>query len=217
MRCRDDSAFPQWQAMLHAFADGSNEYGAPIKTTNNLHPNQYVITSNSEDRYDAFSRAMGVDPHKNVSFPCDFYDRRYVQALQTELLAAVEDYPWVDCSCTSRGCCSGTEKNKSGADLQPLNLDFQLHTNFAFDSIFKLNGKRSLTMNRVPGRGDGTNYNDQPLNGTRLRFNLGAHRYPAAWTGDIGDDPARLANSIALFPAACAGHLWCAYSVDLGP
>ena len=24
-------------------------------------------------------------------------------------------------------------------------------------------------------------------------------------------------NSISLFPAACAGHLWCAFSVDLGP
>ena len=147
-----------------------------------------------------------------------------MMALQNTLLDSVEDYPWVDCSCTSRSCCSGAGKNKSGQALQPLNLDFQLHTNFAFDAIFAKHNRRSITLNRVPGRGDGSNYNDAPLNGscttkfgTCLKHNLGAHRYPAAWTGDIGDDPIKLANSISLFPAACTGHLWCAFSVDLGP
>ena len=60
-------------------------------------------------------------------------------------------------------------------------VDAQLQTNFAFDSLYAAKGLRSLTLNRVPGRGDGTNYNDAPLNGscstefgTCLRHNLGA-------------------------------------------
>jgi hypothetical protein len=210
--------------MLAGFRDGTNSYGSPIKTTNNLHPNGYIITAESEDRYAAFARAMGDDPSESRNCTCDFYDRTYMTALQDQLVSKVMDYPWVDCSCTSRGCCSGIDQNKTGDALQPLNLDAQLQTNFAFDSLYAAKGLRSLTMNRVPGRGDGTNYNDAALNGscgssfgTCLRHNLGAHRYPAAWTGDIGDDPSHLVNSISLFPAACAGHLWCAFSVDLGP
>ena len=70
---------------------------------------------------------------------------------------------WVDCSCTSRGCCSGADQNKSGDALQPLNLDAQLQANFAFDSLYTAKGMRSLTMNRVPGRGDGTNCESEAL------------------------------------------------------
>lgn len=186
-------------------------------------PMDYVITPLSEDNYAGFAQAMGYASGAQMTFPCDFYDRSYVQALQGQLLSRVEDYPWVDCSCSSRGCCSGSEKKKTGTDLQPYNLDFQLHTNYAFDAIFAKQNRRSITLNRIPGRGDGTNYDDAPLNGICsgfggcLRGSLGAHRYPAAWTGDIGDDPSHLVNSISLFPAACAGYLWCAYSVDLGP
>ena len=69
----------------------------------------------------------------------------------------------MDCSCTSRGCCSGADQNKSGDALQPLNLDAQLQANFAFDSLYTAKGMRSLTMNRVPGRGDGTNCESEAL------------------------------------------------------
>lgn len=148
---------------------------------NNLHPNGYVITKASEDNYDGFAKAMGHDPSDNRAYTCDFYDRAYMTALQDQLVSRVMDYPWVDCSCTSRGCCSGAENDKTGDALQPLNLDAQLQANFAWDSLYAAKGLRSLTMNRVPGRGDGTNYNDAPLNGscsttfgTCLRHNLGA-------------------------------------------
>jgi len=125
------------------------------------------------------------DPKAGTNFSCDFYDRRYVTALQDTLLAPVEDYPWVDCSsCSARGPC--------GNASIPKNLDFNLHTNYAFDALLARDGRRGLTLNRLPGRGDGSNYNDAPLNGSRLTGNLGAHRFPGAWTGDIGDDASTL-------------------------
>ena len=59
--------------------------------------------------------------------------------------------------------CSGADQNKSGDALQPINLDAQLQANFAFDSLYTAKGMRSLTMNRVPGRGDGTNCESEAL------------------------------------------------------
>lgn len=195
----DRSHFPDGEALFASFRNGSNPYGAPIKTLNNHHPNGYIITPAGEDRYDAFAEAMGADPNKNQSFPCDFYNRTYVTALQTTLLAGVEDYPWIDCvSCSVHGDCG----KHPGA---PANLDFNLLTNYAFDAQFTLQNLRSLTLNRLPGRGDGSNYNDQPLNASQLAGNLGAHRYPTAWTGDVGDGTQDLAHSVSLFPAAFAG------------
>mmetsp|Transcript_11362 Transcript_11362/g.28087 ORF Transcript_11362/g.28087 Transcript_11362/m.28087 type:complete len:823 (-) Transcript_11362:286-2754(-) len=220
----DTNRFPDWRRFVEDFRTGSNAYGSPIKLISNMHPEDYVIHRESEDNYDSFARSMGYDPSENHTFPCDFYDRQYMKALVEELLAPVTDYPWVDCSCTSRGCCTGAEKNKTGADLQPFNLDFQLQTNYALDAIYAKRGNRSLVLNRLPGRADGSNYNDALLNGTCytpfgscLRGNLGAHRYPTAWTGDIGFVEQHLVNSIALFPEACASHLWCSFSVDIGP
>lgn len=195
----DRTDFPDGEELFASFRDGTNPYGAPIKTLNNHHPNGYVITPAGEDRYDAFAEAMGADPAKNETFACDFYNRTYVSALQTTMLAAVEDYPWIDCvTCSVHADCG----KHPGA---PANLDFNLLTNYAFDAQFALKNQRSLTLNRLPGRGDGSNYNDQPLNGSQLVGNLGAHRYPAAWTGDVGDGLTDLANSVSLFTAAFAG------------
>ena len=93
---------------------------------------------------------MGADPSQNLSFPCNFYDREYVTALQNTLLAGVEDYPWVDCvTCSAHADC--------GSSSAPSNLDFNLLANYAFDAQFALLNKRSLTLNRLPGRGDGSN------------------------------------------------------------
>ena len=208
----DRARFPDGEVLLAEMQDGSSPYGAPLITLNNHHPNGYEITAASEDRYAAFATAMGVDPAAGTNFSCAFYDRRYVTALQDALLAPVEDYPWVDCvTCTAHGDCG----NKTNTALQ--HLDFNLHANYAFDALLARDGRRGLTLNRLPGRGDGSNYNDGALNGSRLTGNLGAHRYPGAWTGDIGNDSNKLPASVTLFPAAFSGHLWAAFSVDLGP
>ena len=208
----DRARFPDGEALLAEMRDGSSPYGAPLITLNNHHPNGYEITAASEDRYAAFATAMGADPAAGANFSCNFYDRRYVTALQDALLAPVEDFPWVDCvTCSAHGDCG----NKTNAALK--SLDFNLHANYAFDALLARDGRRGLTLNRLPGRGDGSNYNDGALNGSRLTGNLGAHRFPGAWTGDIGDDSSKLPASIALFPAAFSGHLWGAFSVDLGP
>jgi hypothetical protein len=207
----DREHFPDGEELVASFRDGTNPYGAVVRTLNNHHPNGYVIKPSGEDRYADFAKAMGADPAQNASFACDFYNRTYVVALQTTMLAGVEDFPWIDCmSCSVHGDCG----NHPGA---PANLDFNLLANYAFDAQFELQNQRSLTLNRLPGRGDGSNYNDAPLNGSKLQTNLGAHRYPAAWTGDVGDGRGDLANSVSLFPASFAGHLWGHYSVDLGP
>jgi hypothetical protein len=133
---------------------------------------------------------------------------RYVAALQGALLAPVEDYPWIDCvDCGVHAACGSSEA--------PDNLDFNLLANYAFAAIFAADNKRCITLNRLPGRADGSNCNWDVLNGSKLTHNLGAHRYPGAWVGDSGTGLSPIANSIALFPAAAAAHLWVHFSVDL--
>jgi hypothetical protein len=162
----DREHFPDGEELVASFRDGTNPYGAVVRTLNNHHPNGYVIKPSGEDRYADFAKAMGADPAQNASFACDFYNRTYVVALQTTMLAGVEDFPWIDCmSCSVHGDCG----NHPGA---PANLDFNLLANYAFDAQFELQNQRSLTLNRLPGRGDGSNYNDAPLNGSKLQTNL---------------------------------------------
>ena len=102
-------------------------------------------------------------------------------------------------------------------------------TSASVDAGSEQDGKRSLTLNRIPGRADahgtthGTNWGGDPLSGAALVGNLGARRYPAAWVGDTPgphlppDGYGPINQTIALFPETAAGHLWVAYSLDLGP
>eukprot|EP00039_Didymoeca_costata_P009814 m.130909 g.130909 ORF g.130909 m.130909 type:complete len:871 (-) comp14610_c0_seq11:30-2642(-) len=202
----DKKDFPDGNGLVASLRNGSNPYGTVLKLLNNHHPDQAIINNFTEDRYAEFASAMGVNPALNKSFNCNFYDRDYVTALQNTLLSPVNDYPWIDCvSCSSRAAC--------GDNTAPENLDFNLWTNYAFNSLLARENKRSIVLNRVPGHGDLSNYNGNPLNGTALIGVLGAHRYPTAWTGD----GPKLVDGVSLFPAASAGHLWVTYSADLGP
>jgi hypothetical protein len=115
---------------------------------------------------------MGEDPAANVSFSCNFYNVTYVTALQDTLLSSVEDYPWVDCAT----CVANSGPKGCGGVGVPPNLDFNLLTNYAFDALFAAENKRCLVLNRIPGRGDGSNRNEAPLNGSKLQGNIGAHR-----------------------------------------
>ena len=94
---------------------------------------------------------------------------RYVEALQDALLATVEDWPWIDCvACAVHTAC--------GDPNAPDNLDANLLINYAFSALFEGNNRRVVTLNRLPGRADGSNCNWGVLNGSQLVHNLGAHR-----------------------------------------
>jgi alpha-glucosidase len=205
--------FPDSVGLVQSLRNGSNPYSQPLKLLLNHHPDQATISAQTEDRYDAFATAMGVDPKENRSFACNFYDQKYMTALQTALLDPIEDYAWIDCvACAVHAKC--------GDAAAPANLDFNLMANYALNTAIAKKNKRAITLNRLPGRGDTSNYNVQALNGSKLQGNLGARRYPGAWTGDL---PCRaapctdLSATVELFAAAAAGHLWTGYSQDLGP
>jgi hypothetical protein len=108
------------------------------------------------------------------------------------------------------------------APQAPPNLDGNLMWNYAFHALKARHGSRTFVLNRLPGRADGSNFHTDPLMGLPLMGNLGAHRYPGAWTGDVPPshlppDFGPLQQSAALFPEVSADQLWVAFSTDLGP
>ena len=64
-------------------------------------------------------------------------------------------------------------------------IDWNLQVNFAWGEMALAENRRPMVMNRVPAYAS-TNYNDlETMDVAALQGNLGAHRYPMAWTGDI--------------------------------
>jgi hypothetical protein len=205
--------FPDVDGLLASLKNGSNAYGSPLKLILNHHPGGAIIRRDSEDRYEAFCEAMGVDPALNRSFHCDFYDRSYMQALYRAVLAPLADWVWID----------GAGETSTSGQCGRGPVDWNLMGNYAFNQLQEMEfNRRAFTLNRRPGRADGGNTHLQLLNGSQLVGNAGAHRYPGAFVGDTPGSalPPQffpLQDSIALFAEAQATQLWLSYTIPMGP
>ena len=206
----DHTRFPDVPALMASLKSGDNAYGAQLKLILNHHPGGAVIGPESEDRYAQFAEAMGVDPALNQTFSCDFYNQTYVQSLYRAILAPLADWVWID--------ESGATSTNGQCGIGPPNLDWNLIANYAFNELQERTFKRrAFTLNRRPGRADGNNSHWEVLSGAALVGNVGAHRYPGAFAGDIDPAVPTLPRTVALFPEAAATQLWLAYTVPMGP
>lgn len=207
--------FPRPEALREGLRSGANAYGAPLALMSNTHPG-CAIRRGSEDGYDAFARAIGAEPSANQTFACNLYDVAWVTAWHDALLMPAMDWVWIDGNCQPRppGVC--------GDATAPADLDCNVLANYALHALAARSGGRTLALNRMPGRADGTNFNAAPLRGARLRGALGAHRFPGAWTGDVPPPHlpphfTPLEASVRACAEVAAGQLFASLSSDLGP
>jgi hypothetical protein len=151
--------FPDVNGLTASLKNGSNAYNAPLKLILNHHPGGAIISRDREDEYNPFCEQMGVDPALNKSFNCDFYDRDYMQALYRAVLAPLADWVWID----------GAGETSTSGQCGTGPVDWNLQGNYAFNTLQeKTFNRRAFTLNRRPGRADGTNTHLQVLNGSHL-------------------------------------------------
>ena len=121
------------------------------------------------------------------------------------------------------GGVTGHDGGSCGDDVS-VNVEGNLWSQYVFNTYHRNNetvgggvGRRAMTLNRLPGLSP-SNAVYKLLQNPKLTQTaaLAAHRYPAAWTGDIYGDFSTLAAHVALFAEAAGTMLFTHYSADLG-
>ncbi len=155
-----------------------------LAATLNLHPADGV--GPHEDAYPAFMQAMGEDPASRRTLPFDAADKRYMDALFTQVIAPLErdgvDFWWLDWQ-----QYPNTRSIPSLTNLAWLNRCFYQHT--------AQNGLRGVSFSRWAGWGD--------------------HRHPIHFSGDASTSWRMLAFEVP-FTAASGNAGCFFWSHDIG-
>jgi hypothetical protein len=151
----DADLFPDPQDFVAQLHNGTSAYPRPLKLALNIHPGAYNLTRDMEPiAYDDFAKAMGEDPAANKGFVCNLWDSTYAAALVDAVLRPLGvDYLWDDCfSCTWQAYgTSGSDGGSCGDNSTP-GVDGNVWAQHVFNGLMaRGNGKRPLTLNRLPG------------------------------------------------------------------